>query len=176
MTCLFSPQVVNLITLPVLYFTFKEPQPQESKPPAGTSSSNASHTTRDIYILYISFLGINFFVRAVLGTVETLGPYYNTKIQSTRAKPKFISSLLCVGAPVVDGWLATLPEASKKISSGYFFSVFGIVGIMILLVLMFLAANIKDYPTLLVGLGTQTTFQQKKQNKKESNVNSALCN
>lgn len=71
----------------------------------------------------------------------------------------FLFGLL--GAPVFDGWLVTLPEASRKISSGYFFSLLGIFGILILLLLMFLSTHVKDYPTLLVGLGAKNFTEPK---------------
>lgn len=121
--------VFSSVTIVALHFWFSDhsqstPAPTEISSSGSLPAANAP-TSRDIYIIYVAFLAINFLIRAVLGTVETLG------------------------APVYDSWLLAVSQTG---SSGYFFGLLGVVGMAFLVLLLFLGDKMRDLHVLLGGL------------------------
>lgn len=101
----------------------ESPMPTPSKPP--------SNPARMVQIIWISFLVINFLIRVVLGTIETLGA---TLYDDVVAK------------------YVVAPATAPSLSSGAFYTILGVVGILIVLALAYFAKQIPDVIAFLASL------------------------
>jgi ceroid-lipofuscinosis MFS transporter 7 len=86
---------------------------------------------KTIWVLFCSFLAINFLFRAILGTMETLA-----------------STLYD------DVYGADSAVTRSAMSSGYFYAILGLVGLCFMLPITIFAKYFRDYPVLLLAMAT----------------------